>query len=132
MTTDSSKRQRDVRLAMCVLAGTLSVLPLAEAQTGNVAAGKEAYAENCRSCHGPNGEGNPNMAKKLGVEIRDLRLPAVQKSTDEVWRKQILEGVGKMNATEDIKPKEVTDIIAFMRSLAPTASQAPASSAPSK
>src|SRR5713101_9917833 len=96
---------------------------------GDVEKGKAAYAESCRSCHGANGEGNQAMARRQRVTIRDLKSPEVQKQSDDVWRDQIVRGVGKMNPTEDVTPADVTNIIAFMRSLAPNANSA-ASSAP--
>ena len=97
----------------------VALAAVAAGQTGNVEAGKAAYAKSCRSCHGADGQGNPNMARRLGVTIRDLRVPDVQKATDEVWRKDIVQGVGKMDPSDDVSPADVTNIIAFMRAMAP-------------
>src|SRR5262245_58754541 len=69
------------------------------------------------------------MARRQKVTIRDLKSPEVQKQTDSVWRDQIVRGVGTMGPTEDVSPADVTNIIAFMRSLAPNANPA-ASSTP--
>lgn len=117
-------------LLAIAVAGLMASGRVATAQTrGDVEKGKAAYGESCRSCHGANGEGNQAMARRQKVTIRDLKSPDVQKQTDDVWRDQIVRGVGKMNPTEDVTPADVTNIIAFMRSLAPNANSA-ASSAP--
>jgi len=92
-------------------------VPLAAAAAGDAAAGRSVYASECKSCHGANGEGNPTMAKKLKVAIRDLRLAEVQKQTDDEWKKDILQGVGKMDPTPDLPPADVANVIAFVRTL---------------
>src|SRR5712691_244110 len=107
-------------LLAIAVAGPLASGRVATAQTrGDVEKGKAAYGESCRSCHGANGEGNQAMARRQKVTIRDLKSAEVQKQSDEVWRDQIVRGVGTMNPTEDVTPADVTNIIAFMRSLAP-------------
>ena len=114
--------RQTARLALSTALTCLVVLltgSMVAAQNGDVEAGKIVYAKNCRSCHGANGEGNPNMAKKLKVAIKDLRLPEVRKATDADWRKDIVKGVGKMDPTEDVSDQDVTNVIAFMRAMAP-------------
>ncbi len=44
-------------------------LPLAAA---DAATGKAAYAKACKSCHGPDGAGNPAVAKMMKVEMKPL------------------------------------------------------------
>ena len=69
----------------------LKTLPAALAMTGlvalqvygaNEAAGKAAYEKSCKSCHGPDGSGNPGVAKMFKVELRHLGSKEVQAKTD--------------------------------------------------
>ena len=63
------------------------------------------------------GEGNANMARKLGVTLKNLASPEVQKASDEEWRKAIVAGVGKMDPMPELSPADVVNVMAFMRSL---------------
>jgi len=100
-------------------ASSAPAAPRPAAPEGDAVAGRAVYARECRSCHGASGEGNPAMAKRLGVAIRPLGGAEVQKQTDEDWRKAIVDGIGKMYATPDISPTDVANTIAFMRTLKP-------------
>jgi disulfide bond formation protein DsbB len=65
------KKQSYAYLVLIVLIGL--VLAACGASTpeptptpaGDTAAGKEAFAKTCVTCHGPNGEGMPNLGKDL-------------------------------------------------------------------
>jgi hypothetical protein len=39
----------------------------------DAAAGKAAYDKSCKSLHGPDGSGNPAIAKMMKVDMRDLK-----------------------------------------------------------
>jgi mono/diheme cytochrome c family protein len=80
--------------------------------------GQAAYNKNCRTCHGPQGQGNPAIAKALKVEIRDLSSKGIQDKSDEELRKTIVDGVGKMQAVKNMSLRDIKDAIAFVRSLA--------------
>lgn len=84
---------------------------------GDAKAGKTVYDKKCASCHGPNGEGKPALAKALKVEMRDLGSKEVQAKTDAQLKKDTVEGVGKMKAVTGLSDTDVADLIAFMRSL---------------
>lgn len=99
-------------VAFCVF-----LIPTVVVAGGDAKAGKVVYDKKCVSCHGPNGEGKPALAKALKVEIRDLGSKEVQDKTDEQLKKDTAEGTGKMKAVTGLKDQEVTDLIAFMRSL---------------
>ena len=45
---------------------------------GDAAAGKAFYDKSCKSCHGADGTANPNIAKMMKVEIKDLGSADVQ------------------------------------------------------
>jgi mono/diheme cytochrome c family protein len=99
-------------------AGCVSIVPALAARGGDdVADGLKVYQSECQSCHGVDGVGNPAMEKRLKVKIRDLGDPEVQKTTNEQWTKDIVDGVGKMNPMPDISQKDVALVIAYMRSL---------------
>ena len=42
------------------------------AGTGNAKAGHAVFAAHCQMCHGPNGQGNPALAKMLKTTIPNL------------------------------------------------------------
>ncbi len=91
---------------------------------GDLAAGRDLFRNTCATCHGPNGEGVPNLGKDMrGNEwIKD-------KSDDELvaFLKEGRRATDPLNATGvDMPPKggnaNLTDadlkkIVAFMRTL---------------
>ncbi len=95
----------------------LAVLLVPTLVLGDAKAGKAVYDKKCATCHGANGEGKPAMAKALKVEMRDLGSKEVQAKTDEQLKKESVEGIGKMKPVAGLAEKDVTDLIAFIRSL---------------
>lgn len=92
-------------------------IPLLAAGKGDSAKGKTVFTSRCAACHGPDGEGKESIAKMFKVQQRPLGSKEVQAKDDETLRKNILEGNGKMKPVKLTDP-EVTDLIAFLRSLA--------------
>ncbi len=80
-------------------------------------AGQAVFNKSCKACHGPNGQGNPAMAKALKVTIPDLGSAPVQSQSDDALRKDILEGKGKMKPVK-LSAGEVKEVIAYVRTLA--------------
>ena len=99
-------------LTLFVLSGN------ALAKGGDAQAGKAAYDTKCKMCHGADGKGNPAIAKAMNATLPDMTSPAVQSKTDDVIRKQITEGGGKMKPVKTLTDQQLTDVIAFVRSLA--------------
>lgn len=89
----------------------------AAAQIGDPAAGKAVFAKSCAGCHGAAGEGKESLAKALKVEIHHLGSAGVQSKTDEQLRKDITEGVGKMKPVARLSDQDVSNAIAYMRTL---------------
>ena len=90
----------------------------AAAKSGNAGNGKQLYEDNCMSCHGKAGDGNPAMYKKAKAKIVHLGSEEAQKKSDDSIRKAITEGVGKMDKVEEIEqPQQVEDVIAYVRAL---------------
>ena len=99
---------------------TLSVMLSAGALlqgAGDAQAGKAVYDAKCKTCHGADGKGNAALAKTLKVEFKDLASKEVQSKSDAELKKQITEGMGKMQAVKGLSDKQVEDVIAFVRSL---------------
>ncbi len=65
-----------------------------------LAATQTKYNSHCKSCHGPNGKGDPGKAAELKIPyyMLDLTRPFVANNTREVEHKIIAEGKGKMPA----------------------------------
>lgn len=92
-------------------------LGAASAAFGGAAEGKDLYAKKCRACHGPEGHGNPGMAKMLKVEFRHLGSKDVQGKPDEEIKKIITAGTGKMKAVDGLSGNQIKDLLAFIRTL---------------
>jgi len=84
---------------------------------GDAAAGKAVYDKSCKSCHGADGAANPNIAKMMKVEMKDLSSAGVQAHSDADLKKIITEGQGKMKPTKSVSGKNVDNVIAYVRSL---------------
>lgn len=112
-----SRMKRKWALLGLVLAVALAV-PLLAADKGDAAAGKAVYAKRCATCHGPDGVAKESIEKMFKVEIKSLGSKEVQAMSDADLQKVITEGKGKMKPVKDVTPKEVADLITFIRSLA--------------
>jgi mono/diheme cytochrome c family protein len=79
--------------------------------------GKEVFDKSCKACHGSGGQGNPGMAKMLKVEMRALGSKDVQAQSDADLKTIVTQGKGKMKAQASLSPKQVDDVVAFVRTL---------------
>jgi len=104
-----------MRNLMAVIAGL--VLLAATASAADLKKGLDAYVEECKDCHGANGEPNAALAKKLKITMKDLRDPAVTAKTNAEWKKAITAGSGKMKPVKTLSNSAVDDVIAYCRTL---------------
>ena len=103
---------RALNLGLALMAALGTSLWAADA-----AAGKGFYSKKCQTCHGPEGNGNPGMAKALNVVFKELGSADIQKKSDADLKKVVMEGSGKMKAVSGLMPAEVDDVVAHVRSL---------------
>jgi len=87
------------------------------ASSADVGAGKALYDKNCKKCHGPQGEGVARMYALVDAKIVHLGSKQAQSKSDAEIAKSITDGVGKMEAVEDVTPAQAKQITAFMRTL---------------
>jgi mono/diheme cytochrome c family protein len=85
---------------------------------GNAAAGKEVYMKRCAACHAEDGNGKEAVAKMMNTTIPPLPSKDVQALSDEAIGKVINGGKDKMKPVAGLSAAEVTNLIAFIRSLA--------------
>lgn len=90
----------------------LAVATATATLAGDAAAGKAVYDRACKSCHGPDGSGNPAIAKAMKVELKDLK-----KSSDEDLKTSVTKGIGKMHPVSSVNEKQTEDMIAYIHSL---------------
>ena len=84
---------------------------------GDATAGKAIYEKACRTCHGVAGVANPNIAKIMKVEIKDLSSSEVQGMKDADLKEVITEGKGKMKPVKTVAGSDVDNVIAYVRTL---------------
>lgn len=77
-----------------------------------------SYQKGCKACHGPQGEGNPAIAKMLNVTLPNLRSKEIQAKSNADLKKVLVEGKGKMKPVKTLAGDELDAAIAFVRTLA--------------
>ena len=83
----------------------------------DAAKGEKLFATKCKSCHGAQGQGNPAIAKGLGVTFRDLKSAEVQKQSDAELKKLAMGGHGKKKPLKSVTPAELDDVVAYLRTM---------------
>ena len=108
-----------MRLWLAIQLVSLAVISprIVSAQHGDAAAGKAVYTKSCATCHGAGGEGKEAIAKALKVEMRHLGSPEVQAKSDAELRKDVLDGVGKMKPVKGLSDSDLSNTIAYLRTL---------------
>lgn len=96
----------------------IAVLALPMGLQAADAQSQAAYLKGCKACHGPQGEGNPAIAKMLNVTLPRLASKDIQAKSDTDIKKIILEGKGKMKPVKTLSPGEIDQAMAFVRAMA--------------
>ena len=125
------RRTRMASTVLLALALGLPVLALAQGKVGDAAKGKGIFMKNCLVCHNADGSGGKKLTPNgnLSRDFRDAKFWAER--TDAQIRETINKGVAKsgMIAWKGIlKPSEIEDVMAFIKTFArkPEAAKAPA------
>ncbi len=100
-----------MKLLILLVCGLLAA-PLSAADEG-----RPLYDQNCKTCHGANGEGNAKIAAVMKAEIKPLDSPVVQGKPDAQLIKVITEGFGKMKPVKTLSAKQAASVVAFVRTL---------------
>jgi mono/diheme cytochrome c family protein len=93
-------------------------LPLSWAIGAEADGGKAVYEKSCAGCHGPDGKGNPKVAKTLGEKGLNIVGKETKDKSDEALLKIIMEGAGKMPASKKLTKDEQKQVLQYSRSLA--------------
>ena len=96
---------------------TLTTLSVTAASAADAKAGQAIYTQSCKTCHGPDGAGNPAIAKMMKVEMKDLKSPDVQAMSDADLAKIVTSGKGKMKPVSSVSGASVDDVVAYLRTL---------------
>ena len=94
-----------------------SAITLYSAPKGDATAGQDIFTKKCKTCHGADGNGNPGVAKLLGVTFTPLSSDEVQKMSDDDIKKIITEGKDKMKPVKDLTDVDKDNVIAYVRTL---------------
>jgi len=91
-----------------------------------IAAGKQAYAEHCRNCHGEKGDGKGEKAAELSVAPGDFTdAPGMARRTDGELFWQITRGRLPMPSFEDkLSDQERWQLVDYIRTFATKSSAA--------
>jgi mono/diheme cytochrome c family protein len=117
--------------AAATLAFGLSLGSVGAASAADAAAGKKVYDTNCLSCHGPAGKGDGPVGAALNPKPRDFSAGQFKfdankdgkPGTDADLTMVIQKGAGAFGGSPlmapwpTLKPEEVANVIAFIRSL---------------
>ena len=95
----------------------LTILVGLAVAAGDGAAGKAVYDKSCKTCHGATGVANPNIAKMMKVEIKNLGSADVQAHGDADLKKVVTDGQGKMKPIKSVAGKDLDNVVAYVRSL---------------
>ena len=87
------------------------------AASADAAAGKATYTAKCQTCHGADGVAKESMSKMLKVTIAPLGSKEVQAKSDADLKKVITTGQGKMKPIAGLADAQVTDVVAYVRTL---------------
>ena len=87
------------------------------AWAADAGAGKAVFDMKCKTCHAADGQGNPGIAKALGVTLKPLGGEEIQKMSDADIKKVIMMGSGKMKPVSSATASQADDIVAFVRTL---------------
>jgi mono/diheme cytochrome c family protein len=96
---------------------TLAGLSATAGLAADATAGKTVYTKSCKTCHGPDGAGNPAIAKMMKVDMRDLKSPDVQAMSDDDIKKIVTNGKGKMKPVTAVSGADLDNVVAYVRSL---------------
>jgi len=83
----------------------------------NAKEGQAVYTRSCKGCHGPDGQGNPAIAKAFKVTMKPLSSPEIQSMSDADLKKVITQGFGKMKPVTSLTPAQQNDVVAYIRTL---------------
>lgn len=96
---------------------TLIALLTTAAFAADAKAGKVVYDKSCKSCHGPDGTGNPGVAKMMKVDMKSLSSAEVQAASDADLKTTVTDGKGKMKGLKTVSGADLDNVVAYVRSL---------------
>ena len=115
-----------MKIHISLLAIASVLLSSGSSFAADAAKGGTLYAQRCAMCHGEKGAGDGPVAATIpeGMKPRNLKEGGYKYATDDAKFKELLQkggaGVGLsplMPAQSDLKPEDLDNIIAFVKSL---------------
>ncbi len=107
-------------LGISLVIGLTGGLSLSLAAQGDPEKGKQVFEKNCLGCHGPRGDGDSPIGKKLVPPAADLTSATTKKKPDAELVGIIQSGKPK-TAMPPFKPalgeQQIRDVLAYVRSL---------------
>ena len=115
-------KPNSVLIVILVIAGISLTIPhgVVESATGDTQKGKQVFQTFCQVCHGPQGKGDGPVGMSLKPPPANLSSDKVQNTKDDELMNILIKGKPgtAMPAWEkDLSSQQMTDVIAFIRSL---------------
>lgn len=106
------------QLVSVLVSSGLSLLIVSSGIAAEAKGGEATYERLCRSCHGPDGKGNPAMTKLFGEKAINIATKETTMKGDDNLLNVITEGRGKMPASgKGLSKQEQKDLLGYVRSL---------------
>jgi mono/diheme cytochrome c family protein len=116
--SEQTQTQPEVRQPLEIPAAERNRRNPIPASAESIESGENLYASQCAMCHGARGDGKGDLAGRLKVKIPDFTDPAVQKQrTDGEYLYITLKGHEPMPAETRLEPRELWDIINYIRTM---------------
>jgi mono/diheme cytochrome c family protein len=106
-----------MRIILILTTLTLAGLSAPAVSAADAKAGQAVYVKSCKSCHGPDGAGNPAVAKMMKVDMKDLKAADVQALSDDDMKAVVTAGKGKMKPVTAVTGASVDNVVAYVRTL---------------
>ena len=122
MTRRFRAQAKEAWIVVAITLGLILLVTSLAAGDGDSEKGKDLFRESCQHCHGLTGKGDGEMANYLEPRPSNLAGQPTQEKSDKELKDVILkgrEGTAMAEFEGAIEKSQLTDLLAYLRSLKP-------------